>query len=72
MGATESPDTRVLLRALAPSGLAAGRGPAALLGALRMSNPGLLVLSLLVGAGAGGGAVAFRWLIATSGVARAG
>jgi CIC family chloride channel protein len=31
--------------------------------ALRASNTGLLVLSLVVGAGAGGGAVLFRWLI---------
>jgi CIC family chloride channel protein len=30
-----------------------------------VSNPGLLVLSLLVGAGAGAGAVLFRWLITT-------
>ncbi len=31
--------------------------------AARVSNPGLLVLALLVGAGAGGGAIVFRWLI---------
>ncbi|HEY4994269.1 MAG TPA: chloride channel protein, partial [Nakamurella sp.] len=30
---------------------------------MRSSNTGLLVLALLVGAGAGGGAVGFRWLI---------
>ena len=30
---------------------------------LRTSNGGLLALALLVGAGAGGGAIAFRWLI---------
>ncbi len=34
-----------------------------MLGALRVSNPGLLVLALIVGAGAGGGAIVFRWLI---------
>ncbi|GHD85252.1 chloride channel protein [Streptomyces naganishii] len=33
--------------------------------ALRESKGGLLVLSLLVGAGAGGGALVFRWLIET-------
>ena len=31
--------------------------------ALRLSESGLLLLALLVGAGAGGGAVVFRWLI---------
>jgi CIC family chloride channel protein len=39
--------------------------PARLCEALRSSNTGLLVLSLVVGAGAGGGAIVFRWLIAT-------
>ncbi|HEY5456201.1 MAG TPA: chloride channel protein [Acidothermaceae bacterium] len=39
------------------------RGRARLVTLLRSSNTGLLVLALLVGAGAGGGAVAFRWLI---------
>ena len=34
-----------------------------LLTTLRASNTGLLALSLLVGAGAGGGAILFRWLI---------
>jgi CIC family chloride channel protein len=32
---------------------------------LRSTNVGLLVLSLVVGAGAGGGAIVFRWLITT-------
>ena len=32
---------------------------------LRSSNSGLLLLAVLVGAGAGGGAVVFRWLIST-------
>lgn len=32
---------------------------------LRTSNGGLLALSVLIGAGAGGGAVVFRWLIKT-------
>lgn len=40
--------------------------------ALRSSQSGLLVLALLVGAGAGGGAVAFRWLIRTFTVALSG
>ncbi len=31
--------------------------------ALRLTETGLLLLALLVGAGAGGGAVVFRWLI---------
>jgi len=39
------------------------RGRARALGTLRTSSTGLLVLALLVGAGAGGGAIAFRWLI---------
>lgn len=39
------------------------RGRARALSALRGSNSGLLVLALMVGAGAGGGAIAFRWLI---------
>jgi CIC family chloride channel protein len=39
------------------------RGRARVVTSLRSSNTGLLVLALLVGAGAGGGAVAFRWLI---------
>jgi len=39
------------------------RGRTRLVTALRSSNTGLLVLALVVGAGAGGGAVAFRWLI---------
>ncbi len=33
--------------------------------AIRTSDTGLLVLALLVGAGAGGGAIVFRWLIST-------
>jgi CIC family chloride channel protein len=32
---------------------------------IRASNGGLMALALLVGAGAGGGAIAFRWLIKT-------
>lgn len=39
------------------------RDGAGVVGWLRLSNPGLLVMSLLVGAGAGGGAIVFRWLI---------
>ena len=39
---------------------------------LRSSHTGLLVLSLLVGAGAGGGAVVFRWLIKTFTLALSG
>lgn len=46
-------------RAKTPLSLQADR----LLTALRVSNTGLLALSLVVGAGAGGGAVLFRWLI---------
>ncbi len=42
-----------------------GRGPAALLTALREAKGGLLVLALAVGCGAGAGAIAFRWLIGT-------
>jgi chloride channel protein, CIC family len=38
-------------------------GLARLVTAVRASNTGLLALSLVVGAGAGGGAVLFRWLI---------
>ncbi len=38
-------------------------GRARVLSGLRASNTGLLLLSLTVGAGAGGGAIAFRWLI---------
>jgi CIC family chloride channel protein len=38
-------------------------GRARLVTAVRASNTGLLALSLVVGAGAGGGAVLFRWLI---------
>src|SRR5579875_1773246 len=38
-------------------------GLARLVTAVRASNTGLLGLSLVVGAGAGGGAVLFRWLI---------
>ena len=41
------------------------RGSARAVGALRTSNGGLLVLAVLVGAGAGFGAVVFRWLIHT-------
>ena len=41
------------------------RGPGRLTDGLRSTNVGLLVLSLVVGAGAGGGAVVFRWLIKT-------
>lgn len=45
--------------------LAAQRGLRRGWSALRESKGGLLVLSLLVGAGAGGGALVFRWLIET-------
>jgi CIC family chloride channel protein len=45
--------------------LATQRGISRLGSALRESKGGLLILSLLVGAGAGGGAVVFRWLITT-------
>ncbi len=38
-------------------------GRARVLSGLRATNTGLLQLSLTVGAGAGGGAIAFRWLI---------
>lgn len=41
------------------------RGPAALLPLLREAKSGLLVLALVVGCGAGVGAIAFRWLIKT-------
>ncbi|GAB2751988.1 chloride channel protein [Kitasatospora kifunensis] len=41
------------------------RGPGALPGALRETKSGLVVLALLVGAGAGLGAIAFRWMIKT-------
>jgi CIC family chloride channel protein len=51
------PRTRRL--AVAQRDVTAGR----LVTALRISNPGLLVLALIVGAGAGAGAVVFRWLI---------
>lgn len=40
-------------------------GRARALTLLRGSNSGLLLLALLVGAGAGGGAIVFRWLIKT-------
>jgi CIC family chloride channel protein len=43
-----------------------------LMSLLRGSNSGLLVLALLVGAGAGGGAVLFRWLIRTFTLALSG
>jgi CIC family chloride channel protein len=43
-----------------------------MLSVLRSSNAGLLALSLVVGAGAGGGAVVFRWLITTFTVALSG
>lgn len=43
-----------------------------LVGATRVSNSGLLVLALLVGAGAGGGAIVFRWLIKTFTLALSG
>ena len=39
------------------------KGRAQLITGLRSSNGGLLVLALIVGAGAGGGAIVFRWLI---------
>ena len=38
-------------------------GATASMAALRTSNGGLLALAVLVGAGAGGGAIVFRWLI---------
>ena len=40
-------------------------GIAWVLAALRSSDTGLLILALVVGAGAGGGAIVFRWLIRT-------
>jgi CIC family chloride channel protein len=39
------------------------RGTARLMTGLRSSNGGLLAMALVVGAGAGGGAIVFRWLI---------
>ncbi|MEP7090935.1 MAG: chloride channel protein [Nocardioidaceae bacterium] len=46
--------------------------PRELVRALRTSDSGLLLLSLLIGAGAGVGAVAFRWLITAFTVALSG
>jgi CIC family chloride channel protein len=43
-----------------------------LLTEIRSSNAGLVCLSLAVGAGAGGGAVVFRWLIKTFTLALSG
>lgn len=55
--------------AVAPAGhgttLRPQAGATRILTALRSSNTGLLVLALLIGAGAGGGAIVFRWLIKT-------
>jgi CIC family chloride channel protein len=48
------------------------QGRTRLVTGLRSSNSGLLVLALLVGAGAGCGAVAFRWLIKVFTLALAG
>jgi CIC family chloride channel protein len=61
----QSLDDRNPARAGALPSLPVRRGAVRLLDALRVSDPGLLVLSLVVGAGAGGGAVVFRWLITT-------
>ncbi|MGI8416188.1 MAG: chloride channel protein [Nakamurella sp.] len=48
------------------------RGWSKALGWVRATNTGLLVLALLVGAGAGGGAILFRWLIRTFTIALSG
>ena len=48
---------------LLPNGLRAIAGRVAAAG--RSSDGGLLVLALIVGAGAGGGAIVFRWLISS-------
>ena len=48
-----------------PTGLPVQHGRVALMTGLRSSNTGLLIMALLVGGGAGGGAVAFRWMIRT-------
>ncbi len=49
----------------APAGLPVQRGAARLVTVVRASNGGLLALALTVGAGAGVGAIVFRWLIST-------
>ena len=63
---------RGILAPLAARGLPTQKGAPQLMTALRSSNGGLLVLALVVGAGAGGGAVVFRWLIKTFTLALAG
>ena len=55
----------LIRRRLATRSVPVRRGAGRILTVLRSSNTGLLVLSLVVGAGAGGGAVVFRWLIKT-------
>ena len=60
-GANERPSARQ--PALLLQSVPVRRGFDRLISAARVSNPGLLVLALVVGAGAGGGAIVFRWLI---------
>src|SRR5664280_2770384 len=59
---------RILVARPIPVQLGARR----LLTAVRSSNTGLLALALIVGAGAGGGAIVFRWLIKTFTLALSG
>jgi len=59
---------RILVARPIPVQLGARR----LLTAVRSSNTGLLALALVVGAGAGGGAIVFRWLIKTFTLALSG
>jgi chloride channel protein, CIC family len=63
-----SPATQVTRRPSVP----VRRGPGRVVDGLRSTNVGLLVLSLVVGAGAGGGAIVFRWLIRTFTLALSG
>ncbi|WP_405018068.1 chloride channel protein [Kitasatospora sp. NBC_00070] len=62
-GAEATPSPLSPLRAAA--GPRVRRGLAGALASLRETKSGLLLLALLVGAGAGGSAIAFRWLIRT-------
>src|SRR5665647_1342740 len=55
----------VLRRAPRVATLALQHGRARLATQLRSSNSGLMLLAVLVGLGAGGGAIVFRWLIRT-------
>ena len=55
----------VIRRAPRVATLALQHGRARLATQLRSSNSGLMLLALLVGLGAGGGAIVFRWLIKT-------